>query len=263
MKILHSNREKYIRSIIKTYKKKIWQKFLKALKEFSLINKDDHVVSGFSGGKDSIILSLCLFELARYSSVKFKLSLISLDPGFYEEDAKIFREIISDIGLDVKIYPTNLFENLKTMQNNSPCFLCSKIRRGFLYEKSKEIGANKLALGHHKDDVVETILLNIFYQSKFMTMMPKIKAKNFEDIELIRPLYYVEESYIENWVNANNVKTMPSKCYLDIKEGGKRQEVKNIIKELSRTNKSIRDAIQISAHNVVKNAIIDNTKKES
>ncbi len=258
------------RLLIKKYRKTLWVPFIKALKEFHLVNEDDHVAVCFSGGKDSIVLSLLMLELHRYSKVNFKLSIIAMDPGYPPKVKQELLKLIKDLELDVQIFDANLFTTLKTMQVKSPCFMCARMRRGFLYDRASEIGANKIALGHHLDDVAETVMMNILYQSKYMTMMPKIQSQNFENMELIRPLYYVEEENIIKFMTRTEIKPIPCSCDIELGKGdSKRDEVKKILEDITKVNQNAKFSIVNSAKNVKFGAILtkleidDNTNTDN
>ncbi len=246
------------RSLIKKYRRELWVPFIKALKEFEMVNEEDHIAVCFSGGKDSIVLSLLMLELHRYSSTAFKLSIISMDPGFSAEVKSDMNRLIRDLGLEVQIFEAKLFDTIKTMDTKTPCFMCARMRRGFLYERAREIGANKIALGHHMDDVAETVLMNILYQGKYMTMMPKIDSLNFKNMQLIRPMYYIEECSILKYMKYNDIVAIPCSCDVALgKSESKRDEVKALIKHIESFNKNAKTSIVNSAKNVCFDAIID------
>ncbi len=250
------------RSLIKANRKTLWVPFIRALKEFSLVNENDHVAVCFSGGKDSILLSLLMKELSQHSSIKFKLSILSMDPGFPKDVRLDMEKLISNLGLDAHIFNADLFETLIDMKVKSPCFMCARMRRGFLYKKAKEIGANKIALGHHHDDVAATILMNIIYQSKYMTMMPKIVSKNYENMELIRPLYYVEEKNIIKFIKQHDIPPVPCSCDVKLGKGdSKRDEVKKILEYIMSYESNAKNSIVNSAKNVSFGAILSDYEK--
>ncbi len=251
----------------KRYKKTLWRPFIKALKEFNLLEENDKVAIAFSGGKDSILLSFLFEELKMHSDFHFDLCYIAIDPNIKQLDGTPsptkhkLEEMAKDFHIDLNVYESTMFDFVKDSGVKSPCFLCSKIRRGYLYERAKELGANKLALGHHADDVIETVLMNVMYQGKYMTMMPKIKSKNFENISLIRPMYYIEEEYIKKWIRGSEIEFLIEECPLKDENTGARYDVKNIIKDLEKDIPNFKKNVQKSAHNVYIDAIVG-IKKE-
>lgn len=251
------NNQERTKLIIKSYRSELWKPFIEALKEFSLIEEGDRVAVGFSGGKDSILLCYLLNELKRHSQTKFDLVYLAVDAGYNEENSKELEGLAELMEIDLKIYKSDLYDVVKLKNPKSACFLCSRMRRGFLYDKALALGANKLALGHHKDDVIETIMLNMLYQGKYMTMMPKIKAKNFENISLIRPMYYIEEKHVKKWMDRAEIKACSKSCPLkDDTDNGMRWKIKNMIAEMEKENKNIKKSIQKSAHNVYIDAVV-------
>lgn len=257
------NNSERTKLIIKRYRSKIWTPFIRALKEFSLIEDGDVIAVGFSGGKDSIILSYLLEELKRHSKTKFDIKYISLEVDYDDAEFEMIQNLSKEMDINVNFYKTALFDVVKKANAKSPCFLCARMRRGFLYEKAIEQGANKLALGHHMDDVVETIMMNILYQGKYMTMMPKICATNFKEMTLIRPMYYIEENSIIKWLNAANLKAIEKECPLKPADEGSRVKMKNLIRLLNKDNPLIKKSIQQSAHNVCGDAVISITGQEN
>ncbi len=251
------NIAKIRKSLIKKYRKQLWSPFIKALKEFNMVNDGDHVAVCFSGGKDSVVLALLMLELHRYSSTKFRLSMICMDPGFPDAVRRDLDQLIESLELDVKIFDSTMFETLKTMNTKTPCFMCARMRRGFLYERARQIGANKIALGHHMDDVAETIMMNMLYQSKYMTMMPVIDSQNFEDMKLIRPMYYIQEKDIIRYMKYNDIVAIPCSCDVELgKKDSKRDEVKELIMQIEKTNPDAKRSIVNSAKNVCFDAIL-------
>lgn len=243
--------------IIKSYRRELWNPFIRALKEFDLIENGDVVALAFSGGKDSILLSYMLQELKRHSKTDFEIVYIALDAKYDDKNYSELRKLEADLGIDLNIVQSELYEIVKEKNHKSPCFLCARMRRGFLYDKAIQLGANKLALGHHMDDVVETIMMNMLYQGKYMTMMPKIKATNFENISLIRPMYYVEEKNIIKWLKRAELTPCSKGCPLkEDPDSGIRNYVKKLIADLELDNKNVKKSIQKSAHNVSLDAIV-------
>ena len=238
------------RSIQKKYRPYLWSPFVKALKEFSLINDGDKVAVAISGGKDSLLLAKLLQELKRASKTKFELVFISMNPGFNQENLDNMKKNLEHLKIPCEIYNDNIFEIAEKMAKEYPCYMCAKMRRGSLYTKATSLGCNKLALGHHLDDAAETILMSMFQMSKFETMLPKLKADNF-DIELIRPLYYVEEKDIIKFTINNGILAMNCGCMVAAgKTSSKRTETKELIKELEKNNPDIKKKIINSTKNV-------------
>ncbi|MBP9477226.1 MAG: tRNA 2-thiocytidine biosynthesis protein TtcA [Sebaldella sp.] len=238
------------RSIQKKYRPYLWSPFVKALKEFSLINDGDKVAVAISGGKDSLLLAKLLQELKRASKTKFELVFISMNPGFNQENLDNMKKNLEHLKIPCDIYDDNIFEIAEKMAKEYPCYMCAKMRRGSLYTKATSLGCNKLALGHHLDDAAETILMSMFQMSKFETMLPKLKADNF-DIELIRPLYYVEEKDIIKFTINNGILAMNCGCMVAAgKTSSKRTETKELIKELEKNNPDIKKKIINSTKNV-------------
>ena len=182
------------RSIIKKYRKEIWSRFTKAVKDYELINENDKIMVCISGGKDSFLLAKCIQELERHGKVKFEAHYVVMDPGYNDYNRQYIIDNAKLLNIPIEIFNTDIFDVVSTVDSKSPCYLCAKMRRGHLYNKAKELGCNKIALGHHFDDVIETTLLSMFYGSEVKTMLPKLHSTNFEGLELIRPLYMVKEA---------------------------------------------------------------------
>ena len=233
------------RSIITTYRKDIWSKFVKAVKEYELIKENDKVMVCISGGKDSFLLAKCIEELKKHGNVKFDAIYVSMNPGYNKENKKRILENAKIMNIDLKIFETKIFDTVASLEEGNPCYLCARMRRGYLYNEAKKNGCNKIALGHHFDDVIETTLLSLFYSSEIKTMVPKLHSDNFEGIELIRPLYFVKEQSIINWKNYNDLKFINCACRFTencaINDDGtsKRLEMKKLIKTLKEKNKDI------------------------
>ena len=246
------------RSIIKTYRKDIWVKFIHALKDYELINENDKIMVCISGGKDSFLLAKCIQELIRHGQIKFEAKYVVMDPGYKKEHINKINEMATTLGVDIEIFHTDIFEVSTFLNEQSPCYMCARMRRGHLYNKAKELGCNKIALGHHFDDVIETLLLSMFYGAEIKTMLPKLHSSNFEGLELIRPLYYVKEQSIKAWAKYNNLEFLNCACKFTEKNNtnsgtSKRVEVKELINHLRTLNPNIDDNIFRS----LKNANID------
>lgn len=248
------------RSIIKTYRKKIWNNFVGAIKEYELISAGDKIAVCISGGKDSMLLAKCMQQLCRHSEVPFSLEFLVMDPGYNKENRKLLIKNAETMNIPIKIFDSNIFETV-SVAGGTPCYLCARMRRGFLYSKASELGCNKIALGHHFDDAVETMLLNMFYASEIKTMMPKLRSENFENMELIRPLYKVKERDIIAWSRFNGLTFLRCACRFtekseEVEDLSKRREVKRIIEQLRKTNPDIDDNLFRSMHNVNMGAML-------
>lgn len=251
------------RSLIKKFKKQIFCKFTKAVKEYELIQEGDRIAVCISGGKDSMIMAKCIQELMRHKKVRFEAEYIVMDPGYN----RINRELIEDnadfLNIPVQFFQSDIFDVVAEVGEGSPCYLCARMRRGYLYAKAQELGCNKIALGHHFDDVIETILLNLFYGGEMKTMMPKLHSTNFKGLELIRPMYLVKEADIIGWRNYHGLKFINCACRLtencminDDGGGSKRKEVKDLISRLRKVNPNIEKNIFRSVENVNIDAIV-------
>ncbi len=247
--------EQVERSIIKTYRKDIWRKFTKAVTIYDLIEDNDKIAVCISGGKDSFLLAKCMQEIKKHGKIKFDLEFIVMDPGYSKDNLDKVKKNAELLGIPIKVYESTIFESLKSMDVKSPCYMCARMRRGHLYKFASDLGCNKIALGHHYNDVIETIMLGILYNGEIVSMLPKIKSKNFPGMELIRPLYLVRESAIVNWKNYNELEFINCACPLK-KEDSKRQEVKELIKKLRETNKFVENNIFKSVENININQVM-------
>lgn len=238
------------RSIQKKYKKQLWSPFIKGMKEFKMIENGDKVAVAISGGKDSLLLAKLFQTLKRTKSTDFELHFISMNPGFNQRNLDNLKKNLDYLGIPAIIYDDNIFKVAEKVAKEYPCYMCAKMRRGSLYAKATELGCNKLALGHHFDDVIETTMINMFYAGTFKTMMPKLKSQNF-DIELIRPLYYVREGDIKKFTSNNGILPMNCGCTVAAgKTSSKRKEVKDLISSLEKTDKDIKTRIFNSVKNI-------------
>ncbi len=238
------------KSIQKRYRSELWSPFIKGLKEFEMVKDGDRIAVAISGGKDSLLLAKLFQELKRASKTDFELVFISMNPGFNEINLINLKKNLEHLEIPCEIYNDNIFEIAEKIAKDYPCYMCAKMRRGSLYSKATSYGCNKLALGHHMDDVIETTLMSIFYMGKFETMLPKLKSDNF-DIELIRPLFYVEEKSIIKWIRNNGILAMNCGCTVAAgKTSSKRRETKELIAELVKNNPDIKKRIVQSAQNV-------------
>lgn len=252
------------RSIITKFRKTIWRQFIKAVRDYELIQENDKIAVCISGGKDSMILAKCLEELQKHGNVKFDLVYIVMDPGYNEKNRQKIEENAKILGIDIQMFDSDIFDVVNKHASDSPCYLCARMRRGFLYDHAKQLGCNKIALGHHFDDVIETILLSILYGGEYKGMMPKLKSTNFEGMELIRPLYLVREEDILAWKKYNNLDFINCACKFtekDSQKDSKRLEIKMLIKELEKVNKNVAYNIFKSAENVNIDTVLA-TKKD-
>ncbi len=245
------------RSIIKTYRKSIWNPFVEACKNYQLVNNGDKIAVCISGGKDSVLLAKCMQQLKRVSDTEFELVFICMDPGYNKKNRNKIAENCSILEIPVQFFESDIF-SVTEIAGGSPCYLCARMRRGYLYAKAKELGCNKIALGHHLSDVIETTVMGMFYGAQLQAMLPKLHSANFEGMELIRPLYCVHESSIINWREYNNLEFIQCACrfvdeYSHSEDGigeSKRQEIKQMILSLKKINPDIEKNIFNSIHNV-------------
>lgn len=242
------------RSIIKKYRKSIWSNFIAAVQEYELISKGDKIAVCISGGKDSVLMACCLRQLQLHSEVPFELVYLVMDPGYAPENRALIEHNAKLLDLDVNIFESDIFE-VTDRVGGSPCYLCARMRRGCLYSKAKSLGCNKIALGHHFNDVIETVLMSMTYSSEIKTMLPKLHSTNFEGMELIRPLYKVKEKDIIAWAEYNELKFLQCACKMtaknaDIELMSKRKEIKALIEYIKTQNPEADDNIFRSLHNV-------------
>lgn len=244
------------RSLQTTYRKEIWAKFIRAIKTYNLIEENDCIAVAISGGKDSIILAKLMMQLQKYSDIPFTVKYISMNPGFKMDNLKQMEENCRYLEIPVVIKESDVFKVAERLASDNPCYMCARMRRGFLYKLAQDEGCNKLALGHHFDDVIETTLLNIFYGSQYKTMVPKIKAENFENMELIRPLVLIKEADIIRFTKSSGIQTMNCGCTVAAKRfGSKRAVVKKLIEDLKKDNPNVDYSIFKSATNINLNQV--------
>jgi tRNA(Ile)-lysidine synthase TilS/MesJ len=249
--------EKHIeieRSIIKKYRKTIWSNFIGAVQEYELIKENDKIAVCISGGKDSMLLAKCMQQLQRHSEVPFELVFLVMDPGYNKENRKLIEENSKLLNIPVHIFDSDIFE-VTVRSGGSPCYLCARMRRGCLYSKAQSLGCNKIALGHHFNDVIETVMMSMMYSSEIKTMLPKLHSTNFEGMELIRPLYKVKEQDIISWSNYNGLRFLQCACKFTEKSTeredlSKRKETKALIEYIKTFNPNADDNIFRSLHNV-------------
>lgn len=245
------------RSIQKKYRKELWNPFVGAVKRYALIDEGDKIAVCISGGKDSMLMAKLMQLLQRVSEVPFSLVFLVMDPGYNEINRKKIESNAELLDIPITIFETNIFD-VANHTDQSPCYLCAKMRRGHLYNKAKELGCNKIALGHHFSDVIETTVMSMFYGSQLQGMIPKVHSLNFEGMELIRPMYGIHEDDIKAWARYNELEFIQCACRFtencticDNGGGGsKRQEIKLLIKKLKRDNPNIEKSIFHSIHAV-------------
>lgn len=239
------------RSLTKRYKGPIYSKFLQAIDEYHLIEPGDCIAVAMSGGKDSLVLAKLFQILKKHSQIPFDVKFITMDPGFISGLLEQHISLCEKLEIPVSVKPSHIFDIAGGMAPENPCFLCARMRRGFLYKFAKEQGCNKLALGHHFDDVIETTLINIFYAGQFKTMLPKVKAENYDDIELIRPLYFIKEKDIIRFIKFHEIETMNCGCeFAACKVDSKRKEMKRLVEEMRKKYVNTDINIFRSAENV-------------
>ncbi len=253
-------------SLITKFRKDIWAKFVKGVKEFEMIQENDKVAVCMSGGKDSYILAKCMQEIQRHGKVKFELVFLVMDPGYTKENRRKIEENAKILAIPITIVESDIFQAVEKIEQ-SPCYLCARMRRGTLYSKAQELGCNKIALGHHYDDVMETILLSTIYGGEFKTMMPKLHSTNFKGMELIRPLYYVREKDIISFAKYHRLEFLNCACKFtaennDQNLNSKRLVIKHLIAELKKDNPYIENNIFKSAFNVNLDTIIGYHRKD-
>lgn len=258
--------EEIERSIITSYRKKIWTKFLKGITEFEMLKKGDKVAVCISGGKDSMLLAKCFQELKKYSKFEFELEFLVMNPGYNEKNKQKIIDNAKLLNIPITMFETNIFECVDRIDNRA-CYICARMRRGYLYRKAQELGCNKIALGHHFDDVIETVLMSILYGAQIQSMMPKLHSTSHPGMELIRPLYYVKEADIISWANKNELDFIKCACKIternakDDDIGSKREEIKNLIKDLRNVNENVDMNIMRSTQNVNLDTLIAYKKK--
>lgn len=250
-------------TICKKFKKSIWNRFIMGIKEYKLIESGDKIAVCISGGKDSMLMAKCMQRLQRYSEVPFEVKYLVMDPGYNPHNRQKIEENAILLGIPIEIFESKIFEAVADIKD-SPCYLCARMRRGYLYSRAKTMDCNKIALGHHFDDVIETILMGMFYGAQVQTMMPKLHSTNFEGMELIRPLYMVKEADILAWQEYNHLEFIQCACrftescttYENGASNSKRQEMKKLIAHLRTINPNIDINIFRSMENVNLDTII-------
>ena len=249
--------QKIERSMITTYRKTLWSPFVLAVKKYALISAGDKIAVCISGGKDSMLLAKLMQQLQRHSEVPFELVFLVMDPGYNAENRKKIEENAALLEVPITIFESNVFDAAESADEQSPCYLCARMRRGHLYAKAKELGCNKIALGHHKSDVIETTVMGMLYGGQIQGMLPRIQSTNFEGIELIRPLYCILEEDILRWKEYNGLQFIACACKFTQKTTGgdedsfsARRRVKALIADLKKENPNVENNIFQSIHNV-------------
>ena len=254
---VNSNRAKDIeRSINKKFHKEIWSRFTAALNDYNLVEEGDKIAVCISGGKDSMLMAKLFQELKRHNKFPFEVVFLVMDPGYSPENREIIEKNAKLLNIPITVFESNIFESVLHIEK-SPCYLCARMRRGHLYNKAKELGCNKIALGHHYDDVIETVLMGMLYGGQVQTMMPKLHSTNFEGMELIRPMYLIREDDIKRWRDYNDLHFIQCACkFTDTctscnpDNASKRQEIKNMIREMKKVNPQVESNIFRSVENV-------------
>lgn len=237
-------------NIVTEFNKTIWKNFLKGLKTYQLVQDGDKIAVCISGGKDSMLMAKCMQRWQKYGNIDFELCYIVMNPEYNEENVRKIEQNAEKLNIPVDFFETKIFSSVAKEKNN-PCFLCSRLRRGYLYKTAQEMGCNKIALGHHFNDVIETILMGMLYGSQMQTMMPKIHSENYKGMEVIRPLYLVREENIVKWAESNELSFIECACHVTEKNNSsKRNEIKNLLEQLRAVNPEVDMNIFRSAENV-------------
>ena len=250
------------RSIIKKFRKPVWRRFTTAINEYELIKDGDKIAVCISGGKDSMLMAKLFQELARHGKKNFEVVFLVMNPGYNEANYQLILENSRTLGIPITVFQSEIFD-VVAGEESSPCYLCARMRRGYLYSRAKELGCNKIALGHHYDDVIETILMGMLYGAQIQTMMPKLHSTNFEGMELIRPMYLIREEDIIHWANYNGLRFLRCACRFteqcadeETDKSSKRAEVKELIHNLAQKDPVIEFNIFKSVENVNVNTVV-------
>lgn len=255
--------EKVEKDLRKKFKSKLLANFLKAIKEYDLVKDGDKIAVCISGGKDSMLMAKLFQEVKRHGKFNFELQFVVMDPGYNKENRRLIEHNAKILNIPITVFESNIFEAVYRVEK-SPCYLCARMRRGYLYNFAKGLGCNKIALGHHYDDVIETILMGMLYAGQIQTMMPKLKSENFEGMELIRPMYFIREDDIKAWRDYNGLHFIQCACKFtdecatcsDEQNPSKRIETKKLIREMKKTNPMVEKCLFKSVENVNLNAVI-------
>ena len=243
------------RTIITSYRKRIWSKFIQGIQEYKMVQDGDKIAVCISGGKDSMLMAKCFQELKRHRQMNFELVFLVMDPGYSKENRQKIINNAEILNIPITMFETNIFESVERIEDH-PCYICARMRRGYLYKKAQSLGCNKIALGHHFNDVIETVLMGMLYGAQMQTMMPKLHSTSHPGMQLIRPLYYVKEDDIINWAKKNDLDFLKCACKITeisgttTEDGSKRQEIKKLIKQLKEKYDNIDINIMRSTQNV-------------
>lgn len=261
--------ERVEKSIQKTYRKNLFSKFAKAINEYQLVKEGDKIAVCISGGKDSMLMAKLFQELKRHNKFPFELIFLVMDPGYNKENREIIEKNAKLLNIPITIFESDIFDTVFNIEK-SPCYLCARMRRGYLYSKAKELGCNKIALGHHFDDVIETTMMGMLYGAQIQTMMPKLHSTNFEGMELIRPMYLIREDDIKRWRDYNGLYFIQCACRFtntcsisgdDGSSASKRMEIKHLIAQMKKNNPFVESNIFRSMENVSMDTVIGYKKK--
>ena len=256
--------QKIERSIITTYRRELWSPFVLAVKKYQLIQAGDKIAVCISGGKDSMLLAKLMQQLHRHSEIPFELVFLVMDPGYNEANRKRIEENADRLNVPITVFESDIFAAADAANAQSPCYLCARMRRGHLYAKAKELGCNKIALGHHKSDVIETTLMGMLYGAQIQGMLPRIQSTNFEGMELIRPMYCILENDILRWQEYNHLQFIACACKFTQNLTGSdedtfsaRRKVKALIAELKKENDNVENNVFQSIHNVQLDTLVE------
>ena len=249
----------YQKELITTHRNKIFSPFLRAIKEYSLINENDKIAVCISGGKDSFLMALCFKEILKYTDIPFEVVYLVMNPGYSKEHLAEIKENAAKLDLPIIIFNSNIYK-ISSEQEKNKCYICAKMRRGALYSEAQKLGCNKIALGHHYDDVIETFLMSILYSGEVAGMRPIVKSDNYSNMSLIRPMYYVREKNIIEYQNSCNLSFLKCACFMTkdraLCESSKRQIVKNLIKDLDTDNEYVAKNIFRAQSNINLNKLL-------
>ena len=239
------------RSIVKSYGRYLWSKFVRAIKDYKLVEDGDRIAIAISGGKDSLLMAKLFQQYKRSNEINFDVHFIAMDPGYHEKNRELLISNCEYLNIPIEIFKSDIFETVERISADYPCYMCARMRRGALYTRAGQLGCNKLALGHHFNDVIETTMMNMLYAGSFKTMRPKLKSDNFPGLTLIRPLYYIHEDDIKRFTVKSGISAMNCGCIVAAKKtSSKRREIKELIKSLKMNFDNVDQNIFQSAKNV-------------